>query len=42
MMAALNSTLDQEKMEPEQDDYDAIDQDGYQFRTKVGWEHTAK
>ena len=40
MMAALNSTLDQEQMEPEKDEYDAIDQDGYQFKTNVGWEHT--
>ena len=39
MMAALNSTLDQEK-EPIEDELDAIDKNGYKFRTNVGWEHT--
>ena len=39
-MDALNSTLDKVKEEPQEDELDAIDQDGYKFRTNVASEHT--
>ena len=41
MMKALDATLDKEKVEDE-DDIDAIDREGYQFKTNIGWQDNAK
>ena len=42
MMRALNATLDMEIDAAEEDEIDAVEKGGYQFKTNLRWEDNAK